>query len=511
MAREDRDAAVARDDPGLRGPDWPTLAALLALSVLALGLRAIRIDFESIWYDEMHSLIQSSRSFGELWAGLLRDTHPPLYFWLLGAWRRLAGESVASARLFSALWAAAMVPASYLLARSLRCERRVALVTAGLATFVPFTIYHGQQIRMYTLLTTLGALQLAWAGRILRQLEAEERLVSPRRLAELAGWCGLATLLVYVHNYGIFLCACATVWSAIEAWVQRRWRPLLVFAGLGLACLLASSPQLLRALYTMEQVRNFDWLRTAGALEINTPWRVAEALLAGPLLDPGPPALRWLLVLGATAGAVWLWRTPAARSPNDARREATWRRRTPLLLASCLVAAPLAVSLLRPIVLHGQRYMVYCVPLVLVVLGQIGVALRPALRWVALALIASVWLPYLWSFYGERQQIDLEAATRELQRLVRPESDAVLVWPGMNHRVVKFLSQERVAARPLWKPRIEEILADREISRVWLLTQSAGANKEERTLHETFRAARSRRWETDRRDTQLRLTLYERR
>ncbi len=54
---------------------WP----LLLLTGLALLLRAARLDFQPLWWDEGYSVWFATPSFGQMAALTAQDIHPPLY------------------------------------------------------------------------------------------------------------------------------------------------------------------------------------------------------------------------------------------------------------------------------------------------------------------------------------------------------------------------------------------------------------------------------------------------
>jgi hypothetical protein len=118
---------------------------LLALAILVLITVVVRVPGVSnraIWYDEAITLLETaghaipswsslptpaatqkellvgSPTFGEVAAGLREtDVHPPVYYGLLSIWRRWAGDSIDTARLFSVFWSTATVILLFMLLR----------------------------------------------------------------------------------------------------------------------------------------------------------------------------------------------------------------------------------------------------------------------------------------------------------------------------------------------------------------------------------------------------------
>jgi mannosyltransferase len=134
---------------------------LLALILLAFGLRLWRIEDKSIWWDESLSLYRAQHDVPYILSNRIdfpgastTDQHPPLYFVLLHFFIRLAGESDLALRLPSVLWATLLVPLLYRLGARL-WGRSIGLLAALWATLSPFYLWYAQEARMYTMLTAL--------------------------------------------------------------------------------------------------------------------------------------------------------------------------------------------------------------------------------------------------------------------------------------------------------------------------------------------------------------------
>jgi len=80
----------------MRAPEWlrtrRTLANRIAgnrwlvltlLTLLALGLRLIRITYQPLWWDEGWSLYFATTGIGKMLELTAVDIHPPLYYLLL--------------------------------------------------------------------------------------------------------------------------------------------------------------------------------------------------------------------------------------------------------------------------------------------------------------------------------------------------------------------------------------------------------------------------------------------
>lgn len=247
--------------------------ALLPLVVLLLasGVRFHQIEAQSLWNDEGNSLRLIERSVPDLLESASRDIHPPGYYLLLKAWYSLAGDSEFSLRFPSALFGILTTACVIALGRALFAPGAGWL--AGLLVALnTFSVYYGQEARMYALL------QL-WASASLLVLVLWLKRGAPwGRLLLLWGVINAAGLYTHYSYPFVMLTegAIFVLW-ALPDWLQRRsLRPLVGFT---LACgltLLLFGPQL------------------GGALRQLTGWRqIGEAADLGQGLFT---ALRWILI-----------------------------------------------------------------------------------------------------------------------------------------------------------------------------------------------------------------------
>jgi len=128
---------------------------LLALILVALGLRVARLGFQPLWWDEGWSLYFATVDLGSMLERTAVDIHPPLYYLILHLWTRLFDTSADSARLLSVFLGTATVPLLYATGRRLLGPRG-GLAAAFLLAISPFHIYYSQEVRMYVLVTLLG-------------------------------------------------------------------------------------------------------------------------------------------------------------------------------------------------------------------------------------------------------------------------------------------------------------------------------------------------------------------
>lgn len=136
-----------------------TTLLLAAITLIALLLRVIRLDFQPLWWDEGYSVFFATRDFATLLARTAVDIHPPLYYILLQLWIAIEGKSDVAVRLFSVGIGTATIPLIYLFGSKL-FGARVGLISALLLSVSPIQVYYSQEVRMYGLVTLLALISI---------------------------------------------------------------------------------------------------------------------------------------------------------------------------------------------------------------------------------------------------------------------------------------------------------------------------------------------------------------
>ena len=172
--------------------------AIIAVIILAFALRIYRLDHQSIWYDEGVSVYFANQGLRDLVAGVSADNHPPLHFFALHLWLKLAGQSEFSVRFLSLISGVLSVPLLFKLGREL-FNRRVGLLAAFLLSISPFHVWFSQEARMYTLAALLGLASVYTFVLLLRKGAR-----SARRHIWL-GYVVISTLGLYTHFYVGFI------------------------------------------------------------------------------------------------------------------------------------------------------------------------------------------------------------------------------------------------------------------------------------------------------------------
>ena len=401
--------------------------AVLAVASLALGLRLYRLAAQSLWYDEAISLALAGRSLAQIAQDTSADIHPPLYYFLLHFWIRLAGDSEFAARFVSAAASVIAVPLVYQLGRQL-FTRGAGLAAAALLAAAPVVVYYGQEARMYSLLLTLSALwTLIWL-RLLAKGEESGRT----RLVDWGLYVAGGVLCLYTHYFGALVLAFHGLWTVLATVSRPRiWLRWLLAEGLIVVSFL---PWLMSMSFG-----HIETFRQGAppARAVDLLWRMLDDFTVGHLAAPDE-AVRTVFLVLLVLGVVG--------SPLLAR--AGWRAAAIALLYSAVpTAALLAISAQRPA--YEARLLFEGAPGFYLLVGAgvagfavlVGRLFRPLnIGWAAAALAGAALLAYaLLPLSGSLQSLyEAEAWRRDdfrglalyLAENAKPEDAIILDSPG---------------------------------------------------------------------------------
>lgn len=132
-----------------------------------------------------------ARPAWQIWSGMDRVLHPPLYVLTLRLWRDVFGASDMAAHAYSIAWSLIAVGFVFAAAR-LAMDRAAAVFCAMILAVAPVQIYFAQEIRGYAMLVGLAAIATWIAARI-------EVLGATRRRA--ASLAAMTLPLVLTHYF----------------------------------------------------------------------------------------------------------------------------------------------------------------------------------------------------------------------------------------------------------------------------------------------------------------------
>jgi hypothetical protein len=181
---------------------------LVSASILGLAflLRLYHLDFQSIWWDEGHSIFVAGHPLAQIPTLPAMDVHPPAYFALLRLWQSLAGSSEFSLRYLSVIFSLLTVALLWRFAASI--SQRAGLgassapaYTALLAALSPLYVAYAQEVRSYAMITflALSSTYLLW-----RIIFPSSTVIGRRRSAVTLYVISTAACL-YTHYFTIFL------------------------------------------------------------------------------------------------------------------------------------------------------------------------------------------------------------------------------------------------------------------------------------------------------------------
>jgi mannosyltransferase len=350
-------------------------AVICAIAVLA---RLPTLSSRSLWLDEAYSAWFSTVPLRELWSEVpLYETHPPFYYTLLKGWRVLAGSSEAGLRSLSVLASVvtvALVACAARVARLGALAERVGLLAALFLALNAGSIQFAQQARPYA----LQALSASAAVFCSFMLLARARDADKRYWA--AGLAVCAGLTLWLHVTGVFIAL--AIWTALLCSIllqprERRRGQVLLAAIAGAGALLIWSPFVPTFLHQNESMAKvLYWIR----------FNISSVPGAWVTPAGGKPLKGPLVILGV-AGIYWLWRR---------------RKDLACHLLLVLTVAPLAMAgysyFVKPIFL--ARLFEWLAPLLMALLALGVVALRPALRMPAAAIVTVLSFWSTFQYYG---------------------------------------------------------------------------------------------------------------
>ena len=304
---------------------WFVVAAFL---LAGLALRAESLAGRVLWYDEVYSLwVSEQPAAAILQASALSDPHPPGYYLLLKAWRRIVGPTPPAARLLSLVaWLGSVAVVAYLAAKIFGWPAGAG--AACLLSVHAFQVIASTEARMYALLQLAAAVATALLWRAREQ----------DRLGLWAAYGASAAAMAYLSYYSALLLLAHGLWvlatqpgrswagpavavaSAVAAY--GPWLPFLPGSVTANTVPWRPPPDaVLVAGLLASQVYGGHWLGAAGyyGSGVLQAWQWLAGLAPVTLLVPGFLALRqrnaqagflftlcWLVPVGAAVAASFL-------------------------------------------------------------------------------------------------------------------------------------------------------------------------------------------------------------
>ena len=381
------------------------LPALVLLGLLAASfyLRTNSLG-ESLWMDEGLSIGIASQPLLEIPGVLRMDGSPPLYYMLLSVWMDAFGNGPAATQGLSVAIGLLAVPGGLWAGWTL-FGRRTGLICAALCAVNPFLTNYSQETRMYSLMLVMALVATA----------AFLHVFAFGRRRYLPLFAVLLALMLYTHNWGLFLaaglvCALVPCWYVSEVRASFRKDALIGFGFAGLLYL----PWLPTLLHQI-QYTGAPWLNSPN---LGAPVQISQSLLGG-----GTPTVALVLAAGSGIAAV------IARRVED-------EERTALIAGAVVVMATLAVAWLFSQISPAwtTRYLgVLLGPMLLI--AALGLSRSGKLGLVALVIVLGIWaIPRSYGLENKSNAADLRNSLEgqlqegDLVLSMQPEQGPLLAY-----------------------------------------------------------------------------------
>jgi len=331
--------------------------------LLAFALRLYRIDVQSIWWDEGHSIFVATQPISQIPTLPAMDVHPPGYFILLHLWLNLTGTSEFALRYLSVIFSLLTIALLWRFAKKL-CPRATLLpchLVALFAALSPMYVAYAQEVRSYAMITFFAAAGTLMLWQLLGFASLQSTVKKRNRF--LLFYIILTAACLYIHYFTIFLLIFQIlVWFSWLGWQKVKQqvslkRNLILWIGSQIGILLLFLPQLLWAVRQITGYTNPNLIPPNLTYFILRSW---QAYTTGLTLDPAPA--RW--GMGLIAGVLlvsWIlhfWLNPI-------------RLTTPLIFLTAWIIIPLTAYF---IVLQRQpsfepRYLILVTPALFLLLA----------------------------------------------------------------------------------------------------------------------------------------------
>lgn len=274
-------------NPGL------TVAGLVVLFGVALGLRLYHLTSRSFWLDEAEDVILAHNAtfLESLTFHRTYVVHPPLFFAVMHLWTKFFGMAEFNLRIFSVLCDLANLGLVYYIARRW-LSQRIALTTLFLLAVSPLMLNWAQSIRPYAWFSLIVTVSM-FAGLLVSE--------KPEQTWRWVLYGSSAVVMIYAHYTGFHVIFAQTVFLGLV--FIKHWKILL---RLGITQALVGLCFLPYLNNFLEQNRlgptfyvNQGFEQLAQTLEYMAVWYIPNSLksLVG--------AVFYALFV---VGMVWLWR-----------------------------------------------------------------------------------------------------------------------------------------------------------------------------------------------------------
>ncbi|TGN18317.1 glycosyltransferase family 39 protein [Leptospira idonii] len=235
---------------------------LLLSFFLVLGsyLRIKNLDLQSLWYDELFSVIHSSLpSLSDTYRSFWEETNPPLHGLILHSWIQIFSNSVHSVRGLSVLFG--IINLSYLgyIAYKEKSQRYVYSFILFSVSFG--AIYYSQEARAYSLLMLLSSILTIYFLKLLSFSKEEDRRESVKNWSV---FLITGTLASYTHYFGFLFLGHLYLLMTVHFIISKKNKELIVTLLLGALQILLFSPELYKIAFILPYSTRINWVPETG-------------------------------------------------------------------------------------------------------------------------------------------------------------------------------------------------------------------------------------------------------
>ena len=425
--------------------------SLWLIVLIGFGLRAYHLGAPALWDDEAFA-VNVANDIRQIALAALRDTFPPLHYYLLNLAMEGMGRNEFAIRFASLAGSVLAIPLTYQVGRALAGRKAGSWAALAMA-LSPFMVYFAQEARAYSWLVLLSLCSVYAFVRVISALAATGR-------ANLLSWAAFvvaSVAMLYTHLLGAWTLAAEGLYF-LWFWGHRRrgfrpwvlaclaigllflpWVALMWGVGPGAQAGSNAGPRQWGGLQTDAPVASLLWIwqegrSTIGAVSL--PDTLRQALVSFTVGDFIPPAWGLGLALGllVIAAVGLLTHLQGRPKPGNPSRRAFPQ---PVLFLVLCALAPVLLSYVvafptsRP---HWAKYFIMALPAFPL---AIGLGLAALQRWhVALALVGAAFVVVassftLYNYYWnpDYARSDIRPAVAYLQAFSAPD-DALLANPA---------------------------------------------------------------------------------
>lgn len=428
---------------------------LWIIILMGFALRVYHLGFRPLWDDEAFTVLIMASDIRQIALAAVRDTFPPLHYYILNLMMMTMGWSEFAIRYASLTGSVLAIPVMHQLGKRL-VNRQVGLWAALVMAFSPFSVYFAQEARAYSWMVLTSLFSVYAFARVISSLSTEGR-------ASLGRWavfsCASAAML-YTHFLSLWVLVVEGLYF-LWFWLKRR-RGFRAWAGAHIAIGFLFLPWLLLMLgigaggdgkghagvrqlggtETDAPIASLLWIwqegrTTHGAVSLADTLR--QALVSFTIGDFVPSSWELVLALGfaliALLGLVGLILQQAQERISD-EEEHPRAFPYPILFLLLYTLLPVLLSYFvafptsRP---HWAKYFMMALPAYMLLVG-IGLACLRKWQWV-LAILgagfvigASMFTLYNYFENPVYARADIRPGVRYLEAFSSP-NDALLINP----------------------------------------------------------------------------------